>query len=112
MSLLRDGQDVDFKRHVGGGVYVIVKSGFECVNLRQYFLPAGNEEEVPTRQGIALRLSEWDRLLEHMDAIRMTSKEIEDAKQCFLSDDHMNVMVWVECRECNAFPQKDATGHV
>ena len=109
---LRDGEDVDFMKHIGGGVYVTVKSGFECVNLRQYFLPPGNEKEVPTRQGIALRLPEWDRLLEHMDAIRMTSKEIEDAKQCFLSDDHMNIMGWINCRECNAFPQKDTTGHV
>src|ERR1700721_1890445 len=40
---------VDATIHVGGDLFVTVKTGFACVNLRKYFFPAGMQQSVPSR---------------------------------------------------------------
>jgi len=37
-----------------------VSSGFNCVDLRQFYQPFGKKEYKQTKTGIALRLSEWE----------------------------------------------------
>jgi len=48
---------------------VSVTTGFKCVDFRQFYLPYGETEVKPTREGIALRLMEWDRIKKVIELI-------------------------------------------
>ena len=54
-------KDVFLKRHLGGNVYIHVKSPFVGVDLRQWFIP-NNEETLKPGKGIFLKSHEWKDL--------------------------------------------------
>ena len=62
-KLLRGKETVAYKRHIGGGVYVSVKSGFAVVDLRKHYKTYDDADEEktikPTKTGISLRCEEW-----------------------------------------------------
>ena len=107
VKLLREGEPVSFKNHLGGGVYCTVNTGFDCVNIRQYFMPPNIQEEIPTRSGIAIRLSEWDEIVKCIEDVKNLSPELKNAEICYLQQDHQYLMQFVECPECNSFPLKE-----
>jgi hypothetical protein len=100
VEILRDGSPIDFKRHVGGGVYVTVNSEYRCVNLRKYFVPFGHHEAVPTKNGIALRMVEWDQVVQVAEQARQLSEELIAAESCF----HQGQNAMMNCFECSPFP--------
>lgn len=95
---LRNGEtDVYLKVHLGGGIFARVSSNFHTVDIRRFFLPEGTSAPWPTRKGIALRLSEWDALVAHLDDI----SKLIDAKPCF--EDHPDLSTRLRCEECSPF---------
>jgi len=50
---------VSYKTHKGGGYYVSITSGFNCIDICTFYVPYGQTDPKPTRRGIALRLGEW-----------------------------------------------------
>ena len=52
---------VGFRLHLGDGWYVSVTSGYNCVDFHRFYVPYGTSHEHvhPTRDGISLRLDEW-----------------------------------------------------
>lgn len=103
VDLLKANQPVDYNQHVGGGYYVSVNKDFKCVNIRRYFLPPNATKELPTRCGIALRLSEWDTLLVKVRELQERLPELKIVKPCYSSDDHANQIGYLNCIECNPF---------
>ena len=95
---------VDTKLHIEGGVYGTVNTGHLCVNLRKFFYPPGTTVEVPTRFGIALRLSEWEALKARVAELLERKPELENALKCSESPDHNNLLILTNCRECNHLP--------
>jgi hypothetical protein len=94
-KLKEDNGEFRYSQHYGGGWQIPVTSGIRCVDLRRFFLNAKNETK-PTRQGIGLRLPEWETL---KDVIKRTRDEI-DGVHCH---QHENVVEWFDCRECFPF---------
>ena len=57
----KDGKNVYLKRHLGGNIYVHVKSPYNGVDIRQWFIPKDCEELKPGK-GIFLNPKEWEEL--------------------------------------------------
>jgi Transcriptional Coactivator p15 (PC4) len=104
---LNVNEAVDYKQHIGKGLYVCVKSDYKCVNFRKFFLaPDGLEH--PSSFGIALRLPEWETLKERAREIGETYPEISALTPCYQQFTHSNIITYLECRECNPFAASDA----
>jgi len=100
---LRAGDTVNYKQSIGGGYYISVTTGFYCIDVRKFFIPHGETDVKPTRQGIALRLREWDNMKKIIDAINNKYPALGTALPCYLSDDHQNQLGALQCRECYPF---------
>lgn len=102
---VQDLPNANYKKHLGGGVYVTVTKGYPCVNIRKYFRPEGAKSEVPTRFGIAIRLSEWSKVSENASKMAEHFPQIANAMPCDMQFSHMNMLDYMDCKECNPFSQ-------
>jgi Transcriptional Coactivator p15 (PC4) len=103
---LNANEAVDYKQHIGKGLYVCVKTDYKCVNFRKFFLaPDGLER--PSPFGIALRLPEWEALKESAHEIGETYPEISALTPCNQQFTHSNIITYLEFRECNPFAASD-----
>ena len=101
---LVEKREVDATIHIGGDLFVTIKTGFACVNLRKYFFPAGMQQSVPSRSGIALRLPEWEALKARVIELVQLKPELANVAQCSDQDDHQNQIGYFNCGECNHLP--------
>lgn len=101
-KLVKDEGEVKLRIHIGGGWHVSVTSGYHCVDLRKFFL-AQDGATKPTRTGIALRLSEWDRLKQIAREMKEQHPKIADAQPCWSQSDHFNQEGALMCNKCNPF---------
>ena len=106
-KLLRGEETVAYRRHIGGGFYVSVKSGYACVDIRKYYKTYDDEDEEkaikPTKTGISLRCEEWAKLWCLIDDVNAVYPSLADAQPCYYNEDHMNQLGWLECAECHPF---------
>lgn len=93
---------VQLQRHIGGGWYVSVTSGFFCVDIRKFYHLPGTGVR-PTKTGIALRFYEWSRLKAAATEMRHRHPKIADAQPCWTGADHFNQEGAMMCAECNPF---------
>jgi len=103
MKALRAGEPVNYKQHIGGGYYVSITSGIFCIDIRKFFVPYGETDIKPLRQGIGLRLREWSEMRKIMDAINNAYPTLGTALPCYLGDDHLNQLGALQCHECYPF---------
>ena len=57
------GRTCDFMYSLGSDIYASAQKGYYVVNIRRYWLPENGDGWKPTRQGVALRPTEVDRLM-------------------------------------------------
>jgi len=103
LKSLRVGDPVNHKHSIGGAFYVSITSGFCCIDVRKFFLPHGETDAKPTRQGIALCLRECDNMKKIIDTINDNYPTLGTALPCCLSDDHQNQLGALQCRKCYPF---------
>ena len=103
VDLLKANQPVDYYQHIGGRYYVTITKEYRCLNIRRYFMPPNAAKEIPTRSGIALKLTEWDSLLLKIRELQEHLPELKLAKPCYSSLDHSNQQGYLACIECNPF---------
>lgn len=96
----------EFKRHLGGKIYV-VKNGLErSVHLRKFIktdMSHGNwDEPVPSRKGIILGYGEFMKLVEATYIIEDLSEEFKHASPCYDEPFHKeyNGTGYYACKEC------------
>jgi len=65
---LHEKKYVKYFKHIGGGWYVSVTTGFWCVDLRKFYTSKEGDLK-PKREGIALRLNEWSRVCDLRDQL-------------------------------------------
>ena len=94
-------EDSSYSRHLGGNWYVSVTHGYRCVNIRRFWKPEGEEDLRATRDGIALKFQQWEKLMGALDDVESYVPELRDAIPCMMRDDHMNQMGALRCSECN-----------
>ena len=88
-----------YEQHLGGNVYVKIKQGGVCVDIRQYWKP--EEEVVPTKKGLCLRPTEYERLKEVIPEIGTALPELNSIVPCMFRSDHANQLGLLQCAECN-----------
>jgi len=67
---LREQQYVKYFHHIGDNWYVSVTTGFYCVDFRRFY--ESKEGEIkPTRDGIALKLQEWESMRVNVSQLEM-----------------------------------------
>lgn len=91
----------DYASHIGGNVYATVKASGICVDIRQHWLPPNQTEVRPTKKGITLRPSEYNKLKDVACVIGDFVPELSSVVPCPYSSDHMNQLVFLRCSECN-----------
>ena len=101
---LRAKRYTDAKYHIGGPLFVCLKTEYFAVNLRNFCFPEGKEESVPTKYGIALRVREWEELKNRIPQLLADRPDLAEVSTCSTQDDHMNQMVFFNCCECNHLP--------
>ena len=60
VEALRRHQDVNIQPHLGGNFYISVTQGILCVDFRYFWLDRASGQLKPTRNGIALKIREWE----------------------------------------------------
>ncbi|XP_060569261.1 uncharacterized protein LOC132727709 [Ruditapes philippinarum] len=88
-----------YNAHLGGNVYMSIKAGCVCVDIRQYWKP--KDDVVPTKKGLCLRPAEYVKLKEVIPDIGKNLPELDSVVPCYLQSDHMNQMGALQCSECN-----------
>src|SRR5437867_1314512 len=93
-----------YKAHLGAGIYVSVSERYPGVSLRRYWLPEGQEEPIPTRNGIYLPANQWAALKIKLNELLTAFPGLAGAIVC--SNSHGgNQMEFFGCRECAPFSQ-------
>jgi len=100
-----DSQILEYRRHIGGGIFVTMDPNFKVVNLRLYFRPEGTTKPIPTRCGVTIKLDNWRNLVQAVEKVSSCYHELRDASPCYMDDDHMNQMVMHDCNECTPFKE-------
>jgi Transcriptional Coactivator p15 (PC4) len=103
----RTGQSITLKTHLGGGIYCTMNEGFDSVNFRQYFVPEGQQEAIPTKRGISLKFTEWEKFAALVDEMKQLSPDLLLAEPCYMNTNHYNQLGFLNCKECKPFPDKD-----
>ena len=102
-KLLAKEEKVSFQTQIGGGIYVSVTSGFECVDIREFYFDKNKGFPCPSRRGIALRVMEWEKLKQTFHEIRSKFPALSAIQPCSEGTDHYNQECALSCRECQPF---------
>jgi len=94
---------ISYKTHIGGGYYVSITSGFNCIDIHKFYIPYGQTDPKMTRHGIALRLGEWAEIKNIISTINDKFPTLGTALLCFYGEDHQDPLVALQCRECYSF---------
>ena len=77
------------------------------MSLGLFYLPNDGVEPKVGRQGVALRLSEWNNLKESITELHAAMPDLTQALPCSYSTDHNNLMWCMSCKECSQFEIMD-----
>ena len=100
VKALIEDKPVSYRYPIGGGYYVSVTSGFNCIDIRKFFLPYGQSDIKPTRRGLALRLHEGMDMRKIIENVDSAYYELGTALRCYLRENQIGAL---ECSECNPF---------
>jgi len=98
---LKNKQYVKYREHIGASYYISVTTGYYCVDIRRFIGKLGDDENIrPTYDGLALRLPEWNRLVETFSQLQKDHPAMDEVKLCMDGLDHQNQMGYFDCPEC------------
>jgi len=96
------GEPTLYKAHLGAGVYVSISENYPGVSLRRHWMPEGQQEVIPTKNGIYLPRKQWTALKIKLEELLSAYPELDHAAIC--SNSHAgNQMEFLVCRECTPF---------
>lgn len=93
----------EWRRHLGGGTFVVINQKIDSVSLRSYFRPDKDGVELPTKMGLTVPFSTWQKLVDGLNIVHHMFPELRYAQPCYASDDHANQEGLMNCRECTPF---------
>jgi hypothetical protein len=102
VNTLKTDQSVKFSTHLGGGYFTSVNTGFQCVDIREFYYNKKEKAPKPTKHGIALNLVQWDQFKEIIQLINIHFPRLSKTQMCIHGDlDNM-----YKCSECRPFSQE------
>jgi len=71
-------RSIAYRAHIGDNCYVSVTSGFDCVDIRHFYVPYGLQcdQVCPSCNGLAHRLDMWKHLLKLVPTIHKRHPEL------------------------------------
>ena len=72
----------------------VADQGFRCIDLRKFYVPFGQALWKPTKEGIALRLSEWPTFKEAIDKLHRDNPTVANFSPCFLNQNHTTCLLY------------------
>ncbi len=96
---IRNGEEVEFKVHLGGNVMLTATSDPPLVSIRHYFKPEDVKEPVPTKKGVSFYAMAWEKVMEILQACRVCLGDFYEATQTCLDEDVHDAHVY-PCPEC------------
>ena len=101
IALVKDEVETFYQCHIGGNVYVTVKSPYWVVDIRHYWMPSNGKKVLPGAKGVSLKLDEWGKLTACFKDLEEVLPEARDVVPCYAQDDHQNQLGYLFCGECN-----------
>jgi hypothetical protein len=98
---LKSLETASLQWHIGCGIHVCVSAGIKCVDLRRFYWNATLGQVKPTREGIALRLPEYEKLKEAIAKLHEKCPEAASAQPCLMT--HIDQTDLQQCGECNPY---------
>ena len=89
------------KWHLGYNAFVRVREDNPCVDIRQYWVPPGVDESVPTKRGLCFRPAEFAVLIQNWSGIENQLPELKDFVPCYEEKDHLSQLELLRCPACN-----------
>jgi len=90
---------VQYKTHLGAGIYAAIDDKFNGVNLRRYWAPEGQATILATKNGLFLAPFQWMSMKEKLNELLAKHPELVIAETCF----HQNQLGLLDCHECLPF---------
>ena len=100
-------EEEEWQKDLGGGNKITIKPQYKCIDFRRYFIPNDEDKEKPTRSGISVKFTEWERLLKIIKKVQNMVDEFKEPKHCTEGLDHQNQLGALRCRECTPYPTKE-----
>ena len=94
VAQLKRNKTTFLRRHLGGNWFVTVQSGFNCVDIRKFWLPENTKEICATRKGISLTFDQYEELKCGLRTIPSFVPELYDVRPCYTVPGHNH------CHEC------------
>lgn len=98
---LKSLETANLQWHIGNGIHVCVSAGIKCVDIRRFYWNKTMGQVKPTREGLALRLPEYEKLKEAMVKLHDKHPEVASAQPCLMT--HSDQASMQQCAECNPF---------
>ena len=103
VKLLQEKKFVNYQEHFGGGYFVSISTGIWCVDIRRFYRNEKGEIK-PSKQGLALRLTEWNALLDQLPLIMSFEPDLIGICPCSMRESHVNdPNIALACPECSPF---------
>ena len=103
LKILHADESVTYKEPIGGGYYISITSGFWCIDIRKWFLPHRETDIKLTLSGLRLGLREWRVMKQIVESINSKYPTLGTTLPCYMSDDHLNQIGALQCRDCYPF---------
>ena len=97
-----NGEEIAYEKHIGGNLYVYVKSPFECVQIRQKYIKDG-ELRYSKYKGISLKQDQFKSFTLLTEVMKSFHPQIAEAVPCSEKPDHTDFRVMSTCTECTPF---------
>ena len=95
---------INWRKHVGGGVYISAGSDADGVRIFEWQLCENGKGIERTSNGFDLSREQMGRLISTLRYLETRIiPELEDTLTCIERDDHMNQLGALRCAECNPF---------
>ena len=98
---LKSLETANLQWHLGNGIHVCVSAGIKCVDLRRFYWNTTLGQARPTREGLALKLFQYEKLKTAMVKLHEKHPEVASAQPCLMS--HSDPVSLQQCEECNPF---------
>lgn len=71
-----------------------------CVDIRQYWVPPGEDESVPTKRGLCFRPAKFAVFILNWPDIENQLPERKDFVPCYEENDHLSQLELLRCSAC------------
>lgn len=89
------GNPIEVKLHIGGLLMIHISSRYQCVHLRQYYIPQNQRIVKPTEHGVVMSVPEFAYFVNHFQSFTGEIRKVNPTTPCYALPAHSD-----SCLEC------------